>query len=423
MRSSETKEQAIIRLHLEGKSNNAIRNLLGTRSQKIKEVIEQYISNSIIPKPKKRGRPPIPDNILTKIIAYTTENRCSSCEAVSQQLKTLNNIQISATTVWRRRKALGFEYKPPKVRQKLNLKQIEDRIDFAHSLLNANWNFDNLIFSDESRFCLTPDNACIWYRKGEKDCNIFTDKEKFKESIMVYAAIGKGYKSKLVFCESNIDAMEYRSIIEQSNMEKELNQRCGAGNYVFMQDGAPAHSSHITSLYLQKRFTYISSWPANSPDLNPIEHLWGAIKRILKTKRVGSRTELVRIVQEIWDAFPQESIDSLVESFATRLRMVVAVGGESISDILRNGLQFDVDYIQIHPQAIKPLFHFIRRYDPTINDTTPEVLSKRSWTPEEVELLIQQVRILGNKWTVIARRFRDRTPGSLKAKYQALLRQ
>ena len=56
-------------------------------------------------------------------------------------------------------------------------------------------------------------------------------------------------------------------------------------NYIFMQDGAPAHKSSLTIPFLTKRCSFIKSWPANSPDLNPIEHLWGAMKSIIKKRR------------------------------------------------------------------------------------------------------------------------------------------
>ena len=73
---------------------------------------------------------------------------------------------------------------------------------------------------------------------------------------------------------------------------------------------------------------------ANSPDLNPIEHLWGAIKRILKTKEINSKTELIHYVNEIWESFPQEAIDRLVSSFRVRLYAVINQNGHMISTVI-----------------------------------------------------------------------------------------
>jgi hypothetical protein len=79
------------------------------------------------------------------------------------------------------------------------------------------------------------------------------------------------------------------------------------------KDGAPAHTASIAAPFLQKKCS-------NSPDLNPIEHLWGAMKSIIKQHyNEVKNSEALAIVQEVWDAFPQESIDRLVLSFTARL--------------------------------------------------------------------------------------------------------
>jgi transposase len=46
----------------------------------------------------------------------------------------------------------------------------------------------------------------------------------------------------------------------------------------FMQDNAPAHSADMTLTEMKERGIQIIEWPAYSPDLNPIEHVWNRMK-------------------------------------------------------------------------------------------------------------------------------------------------
>lgn len=145
---------------------------------------------------------------------------------------------------------------------------------------------------------------------GKKAMTFMIKKKKYENGLMVYGAIGVNYKSKLVICDEGIGEIEYRKILEKSEMFEDLKLKCGPENYTFIQDGAPAHKSYLTQLFLKKRCNFIKSWPQNSPDLNPIEHIWGAMKRILKKYRNLKKNEFIQKVLQIWDEFPQEKINS-----------------------------------------------------------------------------------------------------------------
>ncbi|CDQ78689.1 unnamed protein product [Oncorhynchus mykiss] len=66
-------------------------------------------------------------------------------------------------------------------------------------------------------------------------------------------------------------------------------------------------------------------WPSMSPDLNPIEHLWGILKRKVEECKVSNIHQLRDVVMEEWKRTPMATCEALVNSMPKRCwKMMVA---------------------------------------------------------------------------------------------------
>ncbi|GFW85493.1 transposable element Tcb2 transposase [Trichonephila clavipes] len=102
--------------------------------------------------------------------------------------------------------------------------------------------------------------------------------------------------------------------------------------FLFMDDNAPCHRTVAAEQLLESEDIERMDWPARSPDLNPIEHVWDFLDRRLATRTLPPVTirELQLALQDEWAAMPQQLIDTLILSMGRRCETCLAVRGDHI---------------------------------------------------------------------------------------------
>ncbi|GFT95697.1 DDE_3 domain-containing protein [Trichonephila clavipes] len=103
--------------------------------------------------------------------------------------------------------------------------------------------------------------------------------------------------------------------------------------FLFMDDNAPCHRTVAAEQLLESDDIERMDWPARSPDLNPIEHVWDFLGRRLAARTLPPVTirELRLMHEDEWAAMPQQLNDTLILSMGRRCETCLAVSGEIIS--------------------------------------------------------------------------------------------
>ncbi len=104
---------------------------------------------------------------------------------------------------------------------------------------------------------------------------------KFPQSVMIWAAMSSAGVGPLCFLKSTVNAAIYQEILEHF-MLPSADKLYGNADFIFQQDLAPAHTAKGTKSWFNDHGVTVLDWPANSPDLNPIENLWGIVKRKMR---------------------------------------------------------------------------------------------------------------------------------------------
>ena len=106
---------------------------------------------------------------------------------------------------------------------------------------------------------------------------------------------------------------------------------------VFQQDNAPIHKAHIVRNYFRVQQFEVMHWPASSPDMNPIKHIWAALKmelhrRFPNTNAIpGGPAAVQRVLTEcllaVWEDIGPEVMANLVESMPRRVAALIEAEG------------------------------------------------------------------------------------------------
>ncbi|GFY10960.1 transposable element Tcb2 transposase [Trichonephila clavipes] len=147
-----------------------------------------------------------------------------------------------------------------------------------------------VVFSDESRLVLgTDDNRVrVWRRPGERYNSPHTVLRHTARTVgvMVWRAIAYDSRSPLIVMRRTLTGQRY------------------------VDDILRPHTL---------------PWPARSPDLSPVEHVWDQLKRQMPSCRSVHDLELA--VQDLWTHLPQNNIRTLINSMPDRVAACIAAGG------------------------------------------------------------------------------------------------
>lgn len=208
------------------------------------------------------------------------------------------------------------------------------RLEFVEE--HAEWteeDWKRVIWSDETKINCLGSDGCkyVWKEQGEGlSDRVVEGTVKFGGgNLMIWGYMtwdGVRYATKI---NGKMDGELYAQILGNEFLQTLEYYGYNKEDIIFQQDNDSKHTSRVAKAWFSDNDITIMKWPVQSPDINPIEHLWNHLKWHLATYETDpkSQKELWEHVQKEWDEIPVEECRNFIRSMPRRLAAIIKAKG------------------------------------------------------------------------------------------------
>lgn len=324
-----------------GHSQREVSRRLNMSRSTVQRVNQRYQESGDFVRRPGSGRSRFTSERDDRYIAVTSlRNRGLNAVEVQQQLREVRGVDVSRWTVRRRLREKNLTPHRAATGPKLTPAHRRLRLQFARK--HAEWTLElwgSVLFSDESRICIHGNDGRrrVYRRPGERfaQCCIEERVGYGGGSCMVWGGISLEARTDLVFIDRAGRGAGRAGLTGQRYVNDILAEHVMpyAGfigdNFLLMHDNARPHTAAIVRDYLADIGVRAMDWPARSPDLNPIEHMWDELKKRIRARvpTVSSIQELKDALIEEWNNISQDFVVQLVASLTNRMNEVIRARG------------------------------------------------------------------------------------------------
>ncbi|GFV10285.1 transposable element Tcb2 transposase [Trichonephila clavipes] len=313
---------------------DAARRLNVSRSV-VQRLCDQYQSEDSVYRRPVPGRPRATTPAEDRFLALSARRRRTTTvpQLIADHFQASGR-RISATTVRNRLHNAGLYARRPVVCVPLSTDDSEGTTYAGQENMFLGRSNNGLLCcsQDESRFTMESDSGrlLIWREQRTRyhPSNTVERHSYRGGGILVWAGISLGGHADLhVFHGGTVTGLRYRDEMLDPYVRP---YAAAIGNdFILMDDNARPHRARIVEEYLEDHGLERMEWPARSPDLNPIEHLWDYLGREVAALNPPPRSlhELKQGLLCVWSSLPIPVYDNLINSMGNRCRQCIQVSG------------------------------------------------------------------------------------------------
>jgi transposase len=317
--------QDVVDLHSTHRnSQQEIAAVLGVTTRTVRNYLSMFRKGVPVNEVKEIGRPSkLTESVRRRMVAQLEQDPFSTSKQVACAVNSEETGGISDRSVRNFMKDLDYQYSLPRTVPFITDVQKVKRVHWAQAHRGFDW--QTVLFSDETTIQLSANLSRAWHKRGRRP-NL--PRSKFPQKVMFWAAVSATRKSPLFAVEGTLNAQGYQGLLADYFLPWFRRQHIG--RLQFQQDNAPPHTAKTTKRFFAEQNIDVLAWPASSPDLNPIENLWGILKVRVDRKKPSSKAELITVAVQEWNGIEMDVVRHCIESMPRRIEAVIEKNGEKI---------------------------------------------------------------------------------------------
>lgn len=239
---------------------------------------------------------------------------------------------VSKWTVRRRLLEAGVRSRRRPHVNELTERNKAERLKWAMSHCHWRLQWSRVVWTDEAVVQLRGNDRRLrlWVKPDAKTPRHLTlPKSQGGGSLLIWAGIWSDGRTELHIMRGTMNSERYVEVLRQYITP--LTASIGdTSSWFLMDDNATCHRSRIVTDYKSQTGIRSLSWPARSPDLNPIENVWSLLKRnVRRSLQPGDGLpQLEELLKTEWAKLNQSTISHLIESLPSRVGKVISRRGE-----------------------------------------------------------------------------------------------
>jgi transposase len=332
---SATQHALILYAREQGDSYQTIANKVGCGKSTVHDVFRRLEETGTTNPRKRSGRPKIFNQkslASLKRLATKDKARRLTLRQVKIAWEKKSKKSLCADTIRQALHKTGLRSCITSKKPVLNTTHMANRLTWA--LEHRHWTVNQwrrVLWSDESTFSQFQRNRYhrVWRTTSEKfDISCLSATVKHSPSIMFWGCFSHKGLGPLVAMPASVTGEVHAKTLRRHAFPT-IRKVFPRGNGIFQEDNARPHTSKIAAAAKEASGMQFLPWPAQSPDLNPIENLWHEVKRAVynRHKKPKNLTELKRVVKLAWKAIPLKTIQVLVDSMPRRVEACIEAEG------------------------------------------------------------------------------------------------